>query len=132
MACQLVQRLPLFFGQLRSAHGSDDIVSPGESSPWRPCDICYLLTQQRVEHRAAIMRQHKLGGGVAVDQATNNHCRDSRPRDAGLSPFGNVAEGWSRDVSEDIANECSIEPSMPTRRSPKGPSGSSTGTRLPA
>jgi hypothetical protein len=39
MACQLVQRLPLFFGQLRSAHGSDDIVSPGESSPTRSSPI---------------------------------------------------------------------------------------------
>ena len=40
----------------------------------------------------------------------------------------NTAEGWSRDVSEDIANDVSIVPTMPTRRSPKGPGALSTGT----
>jgi hypothetical protein len=37
----------------------------------------------------------------------------------------NVAEGWSRDVSEDIAGESSIAPTMRTRRLPTTPSDSS-------
>jgi hypothetical protein len=40
----------------------------------------------------------------------------------------NTAEGWSRDVSEDIAGECSIGHSMPAKISRRTPSGSSTGT----
>jgi hypothetical protein len=39
-----------------------------------------------------------------------------------------TAEGWSQDVSEDIAG--STAPMMWTRRLPKAPSGSSTGTLI--
>jgi hypothetical protein len=40
----------------------------------------------------------------------------------------NTAEGWSRDVSEDIAGEGWNGPSTPTTISVRTPSGSSTGT----
>jgi hypothetical protein len=36
----------------------------------------------------AIARQHKPAGGVAINQAANNHCRDCRPGDADLDPLG--------------------------------------------
>jgi hypothetical protein len=57
-----------------------------------------LPAKQRVEHRAPIGRQLEPFGGVAVDEATNDHCRDRRPGDAGLGPWGAAGDAEQQDA----------------------------------
>jgi hypothetical protein len=57
-----------------------------------------IVAERRVEHRAAVGRQHEPFGSVTVDQATNNHLRDRRPGDIGPGPFGAAGEAEQQDA----------------------------------